>query len=312
MPKFCHELDDFPELCRVISGERNILPQLVEKDYWIMHCLYGLEKLGFEFEMKGGTSLSKGWGLLERFSEDIDLRVNPPSTLPIGKNHRKSRHIEQRKAFFDELTERIKIDGIIEVKRELTFDDDQMRNAGIHLKYLSHFSNIDGVKSGVLLEIGFDQTTPNESKIISSWAYDKANLLKVEIIDNRTKSVKCYLPEYTFVEKLQAISTKFRQEQDSGDLKENQLRHYYDINCLLKTKRVQNFIGTPEYFKHKAKRFRSADEKDLQKNEAFIFSEQSVLERYEAGLKKIESLFYGEKPTMVDIIENIKPWLSKL
>ena len=80
MPKFCHELDDFPELCRVISGERNILPQLVEKDYWIMHCLYRLEKLGFEFEMKGGTSLSKAWGLLERFSEDIDLRINPPST----------------------------------------------------------------------------------------------------------------------------------------------------------------------------------------------------------------------------------------
>ena len=255
MPKFCHELDDFPELCRVISSERNILPQLVEKDYWIMHCLYGLEKLGFEFEMKGGTSLSKGWELLERFSEDIDLRINPPSNLPVGKNHRKNHHIEQRRAFFDDLTERIKIDGIIEVKKELTFDDDQMRNAGINLKYLSHFSNIDGVKTGVLLEIGFDQTTPNESKIISSWAYDKANLLKVEAIDNRSKSVKCYLPEYTFVEKLQAISTKFRQEQESGNLKENQLRHYYDINCLLKTKSVQNFIGTPSILNIKLKGF---------------------------------------------------------
>ena len=180
MPKFCHELDDFPELCRVISDKQNILPQLVEKDYWIMHCLYGLEKLGFEFEMKGGTSLSKGWGLLERFSEDIDLQINPPSTLPIGKNHRKSRHIKQRKAFFDELAERIKIDGIIEIKRELTFDDDQMRNAGIYLKYLSHFSNIDGVKSGILLEIGFDQTAPNESKIISSWAFVKYLLFRWE------------------------------------------------------------------------------------------------------------------------------------
>ena len=57
MPKFCHELDDFSELCRVISNEKNILPQLVEKDYWIMHCLYGLENLGLEFEMKGGNSL---------------------------------------------------------------------------------------------------------------------------------------------------------------------------------------------------------------------------------------------------------------
>ena len=86
MPKFCHELDDFSELCRVISNEKNILPRLVEKDYWIMHCLYGLENLGLEFEMKGGTSLSKGWGLLKRFYEDIDLRIKPPSDLPVGKN----------------------------------------------------------------------------------------------------------------------------------------------------------------------------------------------------------------------------------
>ena len=312
MPKFCHELDDFSELCRVISNEKNILPQLVEKDYWIMHCLYGLENLGLEFEMKGGTSLSKGWRLLKRFSEDIDLLIKPPSDLPVGKNQSKTSHVEKRRAFFDGLTEKIKINGIIEVKREPAFDDDEMRNAGITLKYPSDFSNIEGVKPGVLLEIGFDQTSPNEPKIISSWAYDKTNSLEVEIIDNRAKSVKCYLPEYTFVEKLQAISTKFRQEQKSGSLKENQLRHYYDIDCLLKTKRVQVFIGTPKYFDHKSERFRSADEKNLQKNEAFIFSKKSVLEKYEVGLKKIESLFYDEKPTMAGIIENLRPWLSKL
>lgn len=134
----------------------------------------------------------------------------------------------------------------------------------------------------------------------------------MEIIDNRAKSIKCYFPEYTFVEKLQAISTKFRQEKDSGNLKENQLRHYYDIDCLLKTKRVQDFIGTPDYFEHKTKRFNLTDEQDLQKNEAFILSNKSVLKKYETGLKKIESLFYGEKPTMAGIIKNINPWLSKL
>ena len=84
MPKFCHELDDFSELCQAISNEKNILPQLVEKDYWVMHCLYGLEKLGIEFEMKGGTSLSKGWGLLERFSEDIDLQIENPKPQTLG------------------------------------------------------------------------------------------------------------------------------------------------------------------------------------------------------------------------------------
>ena len=208
-----------------------------------MHCLYGLEKLGLEFEMKGGTSLSKGWGLLERFSEDIDLHIHSPFDLPVGKNHRKASHVEKRRAFFDGLTEKIKINGIIEIKREPTFDDDQMRNAGIILKYPSYFSNIEGVKPGVLLEIGFDQTIPNEPKTVSSWAYDKINSSGLEIIDNRAKSVKCYFPEYTFVEKLQAISTKFRQEQNSGKLKENQLRHYYDIDCLLKQNVFRILLG---------------------------------------------------------------------
>jgi predicted nucleotidyltransferase component of viral defense system len=43
----------------------------VEKDYWIMHGLYGLQQMGMSFELKGGTSLSKGYGIIERFSEDI-------------------------------------------------------------------------------------------------------------------------------------------------------------------------------------------------------------------------------------------------
>jgi predicted nucleotidyltransferase component of viral defense system len=34
--------------------------------------------LGLNFELKGGTSLSKGFGLIHRFSEDIDIRIDPP------------------------------------------------------------------------------------------------------------------------------------------------------------------------------------------------------------------------------------------
>jgi predicted nucleotidyltransferase component of viral defense system len=48
----------------------------VEKDYWIMHALYGLQQQGIEFELKGVTSLSKGYGLIQRFSEDIDIHIN--------------------------------------------------------------------------------------------------------------------------------------------------------------------------------------------------------------------------------------------
>ena len=41
-----------------------------------MHCLWGLQQQGFQFELKGGTSLSKGFGIIERFSEDIDIQIH--------------------------------------------------------------------------------------------------------------------------------------------------------------------------------------------------------------------------------------------
>lgn len=72
-----HSHPELPELIRIVARERSIDPALVEKDYWIMHCLYGLQKLGMQFELKGGTSLSKGFGIISRFSEDIDIRIEP-------------------------------------------------------------------------------------------------------------------------------------------------------------------------------------------------------------------------------------------
>jgi predicted transcriptional regulator of viral defense system len=64
-----------------VAEEKGIAPALVEKDYWITHCLYGLQQLGLKFELKGGTSLSKGYGIIHRFSEDIDIRIEPPPEL---------------------------------------------------------------------------------------------------------------------------------------------------------------------------------------------------------------------------------------
>lgn len=42
--------------------------------------------MGLEFELKGGTSLSKGFGVIERFSEGIDIRNEPPKPLSVNTN----------------------------------------------------------------------------------------------------------------------------------------------------------------------------------------------------------------------------------
>jgi predicted nucleotidyltransferase component of viral defense system len=93
-----HEHKDYSDLIAAVSDAMGIDPTLVEKDYWIMHCLWGLQQQGFLYELKGGTSLSKGFGLIHRFSEDIDIRIEPPAGMDVktGKNQDKVAHIQSR------------------------------------------------------------------------------------------------------------------------------------------------------------------------------------------------------------------------
>src|SRR5580700_4178254 len=66
-----------------------------------------------------------------------------------------------------------------------------LMSAGIRLFYKTHTKALAGLRSGVLLELGFDDVTPNAKKDIGSWLYDYA-ADKVDIIDNRAKGVACY------------------------------------------------------------------------------------------------------------------------
>ena len=207
--EFLHRHKEFADLIRIVGVERSIdHPVLVEKDYWIMHCLYGLQQMGLYFELKGGTSLSKGYGIIDRFSEDIDIRIEPPREMnvAINRNQQNKAHDESRKAFYDWLAEEISIDGIMSVVRDHEFDDDHYRSGGIRLHYDTLTETLPGLKDGILLEVGFDVVTPNMPRTISSWAYDSA-ANKIEVIDNRAVDVACYLPGYTFVEKLQTVLT---------------------------------------------------------------------------------------------------------
>jgi hypothetical protein len=163
----------------------------------------------------------------------------------------------------------------------------------------------------VLLEAGFDDVTPNEAKDISSWLYDYA-ADKVAIIDNRAKGVACYDPRYTFVEKLQTISTKFRQQQASGESPVSFMRHYYDLYSLLKRPEVQEFIGTAEYHTHKKKRFRGGDNPDIAQNQAFILSDSKTRETYATAYVESAALYFGEKPTFEQILEEIGQWKDRL
>lgn len=312
-PDYLHRHPNFAELMRIVAKGQRIDPALVEKDYWIMHCLYGLQRLGLVFELKGGTSLSKGFQIIDRFSEDIDIRIEPPSDRDVktGRNQTKPAQAKSREDFYDWLAQTIRIDGISQVERDRDFDNATFFSGGIRLSYKGFNKPVEGLKDGILLEVGFDDVTPNIAVDISSWAYDYA-VDKVDIIDNRAKAVPCYDPGYTFVEKLQTISTKFRQQQVSGEFPTNFMRHYYDVYSLLQHPGVQAFIGSPEYLTHKKKRFRSADNPDITKNEAFILSDPSTRRIYESAYAGTSALYYKAKPAFADILAGIGRFATRL
>ena len=315
MPRdFLHNHSQFEDLIRIVADAKKIDPALVEKDYWIMHCLYGLQQLDLTFQLKGGTSLSKGHQIIGRFSEDIDILIEPPPghTVMTGKNQNSPPQIKTRKDFYEWLAQTIKIDGIASVDRDTAFDDiPNYRGAGIRLNYDSVTEALDGLREGVLLEVGFDTVAPNTPKDISSWMYDYA-ADKVDIIDNRAKAVPCYDPRYTFVEKLQTISTKYRNQQANGSDPVEFMRHYYDVYELLQQKDVQQFIGTDAYKNHKTARFRQADNQNIAQNQAFILSDTKTRALYAKAYDRGGALYYAKKPSFEEILAEIGKWKTEL
>lgn len=314
MAEFLHERRDFDQLLSVVASERGLDPMLVEKDYWIMHCLWGLQAQGFEFELKGGTSLSKGFGVIHRFSEDIDIRIAPPDGMDVkmGRNQDKPAHVASRRAYYDALATRIRMPGIDSVERDTFFDDDKMRSAGIRLVYTPRTAALAGVKDGILLELGFDDTAPNRQVTISSWALDVAIERGVKVFNNRALNVPCYAPTHTFVEKLQTVSTKYRRLGDAQEFPANFLRHYYDVYCLLGLQEIQDFMLEPAYQTRKAQRFRSGDELVIAKNPAFTLDDPVQQERFAREYRKTSALYYQGQPDFDLLVARIRQYIDAM
>lgn len=88
------EFLSFPEETRrqlidQVNIDTGLTQNAIEKDWWVTLVLKALFALPMQehFIFKGGTSLSKGWGLIERFSEDIDIALDP---LAFGKPYQQA------------------------------------------------------------------------------------------------------------------------------------------------------------------------------------------------------------------------------
>lgn len=233
-----------------ITAAKMHLPQLaVEKDWWVTMVLKALSTTR-HFDLmsfKGGTSLSKGWNLINRFSEDIDIAlrregkfsISSTSGNQLSKVKRIARHYIVRE-LPQEIVEALNGMGIVDfsVEPELTKTD----NDGIQteLRATTHPSTIfvryksilpeesAYIEPKVKIEIScLSMDEPVEDKILRSFM---ADILK----DEEDVEVKfpTVVPTRTFLEKIFLLHEEFQKEKPRS---KRMSRHLYDIEKIMGT-----------------------------------------------------------------------------
>ena len=77
---FNRTAEDQATIIREVAAQRGVSAVMVEKDFWVswtLAVLFAHPEFAEQLVFKGGTSLSKVFGVIQRFSEDIDLSVSP-------------------------------------------------------------------------------------------------------------------------------------------------------------------------------------------------------------------------------------------
>jgi hypothetical protein len=235
---FVHENpEEFADLVQIIVGETGMGRSIIEKDYWVTHTLWALSVSGLDVWFKGGTSLSKGFGLIERFSEDIDLKLEPGSVsaLPSVSNWKSegTTATAERRAFFEQLPKVLEVPGCtLEIDQETI--DKSWRGANLRVLYPGLFlGELPSTISGnVRLEVGSARVTPHVAQDLTSWVHQKlvATNVLAEFDDNRAKGVRCVHPLVTLLEKLDALHRRFPNEKA---VPAAFVRHYEDAARLI-------------------------------------------------------------------------------
>ncbi len=243
-----HEHDDFgPILTEATAwlrgkpGFERITTQIVEKDYYVTQVLRIIAaKLGETVLFKGGTSLSKGWGLIQRFSEDVDLFLNPKAfDPPLGESRIQKKLLEMR--------------DIVGGRQGLTWlrNDsrvDKKSRADVY-SYNAKYEINSEIPSEVLMEAGVRSGYfPSVQVNLDSYV---GEFLRSKGLDNIAEDISLFPMmllhfKRTFIEKLFTVYSKVElmlnhNESSLGD----NARHYYDLVQLARTPEVQELLRSP-------------------------------------------------------------------
>lgn len=224
-------------------AQRGLRTGVIEKDYYVTEALRHIaEAAGEHVIFKGGTSLSKGWNLLDRFSEDIDLFLDPLSfTTPLGRNAIN----REAKAIRD----------VVNAHAGLTFVPEESQTIGgfgrsDRFRYEQRFGGVGEVAGTILLEIGAASgRQPTETRMLRSLLSEFLSETGQSLgaADESSFSMRLLHFRRTFVEKLFAIHSKvellIRDNRPLGSYP----RHYYDLYQLAAQAEVIAMLRSSEY-----------------------------------------------------------------
>ena len=220
---FVHDDADFARLLAIASRETGVAAALVEKDYWVTHCLWALHETGLQLWFKGGTSLSKGFGLIQRFSEDLDLMVQHGrvTSLPVVASWTSGNKgpVAARRAFYDALPAAFAIPAV-SVQADGSRQDKLARGVDLIGRYPGVLLDqlVPTMSPFVRFEIGRARVVPFVTRPLSSFVHDvlERQGQLASYTDNRPVRVRCVHPIVTLIEKLDALSRRFARAEVLG------------------------------------------------------------------------------------------------
>ncbi|MXX97660.1 MAG: nucleotidyl transferase AbiEii/AbiGii toxin family protein [Rhodothermaceae bacterium] len=229
-------IDDQRDALSVAEFSSDQRAHLLEKDVWVVATLSALFNSPFspQLTFKGGTSLSKVWGAIHRFSEDIDITydiraLEPALVANAGEDvlpTTRSQVKRWSRAIRKDLEKWIKDEALPVVEAELSRAGFRARvhaeSEKLYVGYESLFRGSGFLRPEVMVEFGARST--GEPHVIRTVECDAAAHLP-GIIFPQTH-VKVMRAERTFWEKATAIHVFCRQERRRGD---RLSRHWYDL-----------------------------------------------------------------------------------
>ena len=226
MPDHSHSL-------AIVSRETGIAASLIEKDYWVAHCLWVLHEPGLELWFKGDISLSKGFGLIRRFSEDLDLMVQlgAVTSLPPVADWTSNNKgpLAACRAYYDVLRPAAFVISGVTIETDARHHDKQARGLNLIGRYPGFLLDqiAPTMSPFVRFEIGRARVVPYVTAPITAFVHDQ--LVRqgqlADYTDNRPRAIRRVHPLVTLIGKFDALSRKYAQDIIEPD---GFVRHYED------------------------------------------------------------------------------------